>query len=63
MQLKKVIFPKFRIFVIMKISGKESKTNWKWYNMMEDLAQAEAGLRESFDGNKVIFEFFLTSIN
>ena len=33
--------------------GKESKTNWKWYNMMEDLAQAETGLRESFDGNKV----------
>jgi len=34
--------------------GKESKTNWKWYNMMEDLAQAETGLRESFDGNKPV---------
>ena len=29
--------------------GRESASAWKWYNIMDDLSQAESLLRESFD--------------
>ena len=29
--------------------GRESQSAWKWYNIMDDLSQAESLLRESFD--------------
>ena len=42
-------FPKLiSRFLSFKL-GRETASVWKWYNIMDDLAQAEFMLRESFD--------------
>jgi len=39
----------FRNRKIAVDEGRESQSAWKWYNIMDDLSQAESLLRESFD--------------
>lgn len=39
----------FRNRKIAVDEGRESASAWKWYNIMDDLSQAESLLRESFD--------------